>query len=430
MGSRAQSPPSPGPRGAERSRSVSPGRPERTANRAASSTTLRWNAPLPGDTLARSAKAPGSPGTPAVFSAGTLGADGRFSSGSIGGVGSYAAADAHSPAHALARAAHARFDPNVDPALRFGVKNLGGNPAVATSLLPTFGPSALFGGTSGGISGATFGDVFSRERAASLTQFREAALMRNQIRAEGGLSRGLGADTAAKAEIERLEAAVAELASEVRAFRAGKAETKTKNKKRRNKETARRRREHGDARASAARDDDSDDSDDDLENDLENDLEKDENVSDDENENVSDDRRRDARSDRAIRSVGMSPASSSRSLDALVRNGRAADPSKLGSLIRAATLGASRESFLSEAADETETSLGSLKGKKSVEAAADLRRASPDRAGRYLRTTRRDAEAARYARGRRYAACTSTAPGQMHMPTHIMKAGYLSYLNR
>jgi hypothetical protein len=31
--------------------------------------------------------------------------------------------------------------------------------------------------------------------------------------------------------------------------------------------------------------------------------------------------------------------------------------------------------------------------------------------------------AARYARGRRYAACTSTAPGQMHMPTHIMKAG-------
>ena len=31
--------------------------------------------------------------------------------------------------------------------------------------------------------------------------------------------------------------------------------------------------------------------------------------------------------------------------------------------------------------------------------------------------------AARYARGRRYAACTSTAAGQMHMPTHIMKAG-------
>ena len=90
---------------------------------------------------------------------------------------------------ALARAAHARFDPNVDPALRFGVKNLGGNPAVATSLLPTFGPSALFGGTSGGVSGATFGDVFSRERAASLTQFREAALVRDQIRAEGGSRR-------------------------------------------------------------------------------------------------------------------------------------------------------------------------------------------------------------------------------------------------
>ena len=400
MGSRAQSPPSPGPRGAERSRSVSPGRPERTANRAASSTKLRWNAPLPGDTLARGAKAPGSPGTPAVFSAGTLGADGRFA-GPFGGVGSYAHSPALSPAHALARAAHARFDPNVDPALRFGVKNLGGNPAVATSLLPTFGPSALFGGTSGGISGATFGDVFSRERAASLTQFREAALMRDQIRAEGGLSRdGLGADTAAKAEIERLEAAVAELASEVRAFRAGKAETKTKNKKRRNKETAaRRRREHGEPpRASAARDDDSDDSDD-SDDDLENHLEKDENVSDDENENVSDDRRRtDARSDRgAIRSVGMSPASSSRSLDALVRNGRAADPSKLGSLIRAATLNASRESFLSEAADETETRRELPK--KSVEAAADLRRASPDRAGRYLRTTRRDAEAARYARG-------------------------------
>ena len=87
-----------------------------------------------------------------------------------------------------------------------------------------------------------------------------------------------------------------------------------------------------------------------------------------------------------------SPASSSRSLDALVRNRRAADPSKLGSLIRAATLGASRESFLSEAADETETSREDSLGKKSVEAAADLRRASPDRAGRYLRTTRRGAE--------------------------------------
>jgi len=284
----------------------------------------------------------------------------------------------------------------VDPALRFGVKNLGGNPAVATSLLPTFGPSALFGGTSGGISGATFGDVFSRERAASLTQFREAALMRNQIRAEGGLSRGLGADTAAKAEIERLEAAVAELASEVRAFRAGKAETKTKNKKRRNKETARRRREHGDARASAARDDDSDDSDD-SDDDLENDLEKDENVSDDDDENVSDDRRRDARSDRAIRSVGMSPASSSRSLDALVRNGRAADPSKLGSLIRAATLGASRESFLSEAADETETSLpGSLGKKKKASrprrtCGAPLRTARAGTCGRRGATRRRRA---------------------------------------
>jgi hypothetical protein len=137
--------------------------------------------------------------------------------------------------------------------VRFGVKNLGGNPAVATSLLPTFGPSALFGGTSGGVSGATFGDVFSRERAASLTQFREAALMRDQIRAEGGLG-GLGADTAAKAEIERLEAAVAELASEVRAFRAGKAETK---KKRRNEEKRRRasraRRRFGGGRRSRRR---------------------------------------------------------------------------------------------------------------------------------------------------------------------------------
>jgi hypothetical protein len=277
----------------------------------------------------------------------------------------------------------------VDPALRFGVKNLGGNPAVATSLLPTFGPSALFGGTSGGVSGATFGDVFSRERGASLTQFREAALMRDQIRAEGGLG-GLGADTAAKAEIQRLEAAVAELASEVRAFRAGKAETNSLKKKRRNEETARRRLENGDARAS--RDDDSAD-DDHLDDDV--------NVTDD--ENVTE-RRRGARSDRAIRSVAMSPASSSRNpRDALVGNDvDAAEPSrKLGSLIRAATLGASRESFLSEATDETETSRVREKeyGKKSVEAAADLRRVAGGSAGRYLRTTRRDAEAARYARG-------------------------------
>jgi hypothetical protein len=212
LGSRAQSPSSPGPRGA-RSRSVSPGRAERTPNRAASSTTLRWNAPLPGDTLAATqTRSPASPGTPAVFSAGYLGADAFV--GGFGAFGSYANG-VSTPSRALERATHARFDVSLDPALRFGVKNIAGNPAVATSILPTYG-----GAGGGGFSGAAFGDVFSRERAASVTAFREAALMRDQIRVEG--TRGVGVDDrAAKEEIKRLESVVLELASEVRAFTSG-----------------------------------------------------------------------------------------------------------------------------------------------------------------------------------------------------------------
>ena len=377
-GSRARSPPSPGSRGAARSRSVSPGRAERTPNRAASSTTLRWNAPLPGDTLAASARAPASPGTPAVFSSGTLGAD--------------AFAGGFAP-----RAAHAPFDVLLDPALRLGVKNLGGNPAVATSLLPTAITRDGFGGLSGGVSGATFGDVFSRERAASVTRFREAALVRDQLRTEGGFAgNGLygNADTAAKADIARLDAAVAELASEVRAFRAG----------------ASRRGAQSENAEKTLRDDDDDDDDDD-----DGDDEGDENVPP--GRDRSPPRSRLAVASPAAASedrlrASPSPAGSSRSLrlETDSRDARGAGPAAsvraAGAAIRAATR-AAREGKRREAAaalsPSTEAKARGVgnseeRGTGATDRATDRAPAQSD-AGRYLRTTRRDMEAARYARG-------------------------------
>lgn len=371
LGSRAQSPSSPGPRGA-RSRSVSPGRAERTPNGAASSTTLRWNAPLPGDTLAATRpRSPASPGTPAVFSAGSLGADGSVVGG-FGAFGSYAGV-----ADLGMRATHARFDVSLDPALRFGVKNLGGNPAVATSILPT--------SFRDGFSGAAFGDVFSRERAASVTAFREAALMRDQIRVEG--TRGVGVDDrAAKETIKRLESVIEELASEVRAFASG---AKKKRDDRRDETTEQETTEP---------------------------VHENEN----ENENVP---------PGGLGSSRPGSRGSGSGRDSL----READRNRgsANALIRAAARNASREKFLSEAGAEEVRSLfsvqkvpsgsgfgsGSFSGPgsgtggakdsdddttRSVEADADLRRAGADVTGRYLRTTRRDIEAARYARGLRH----------------------------
>lgn len=304
-----------------------------------------------------------------MFSAGSLGADAFV--GGFGAFGSYAGvAD---PSRALSRATHARFDVSLDPALRFGVKNLGGNPAVATSILPTYGGS---GG--GGFSGAAFGDVFSRERAASVTAFREAALMRDQIRVEG--TRGVGTDDrAAKETIARLESVVAELASEVRAF------------------------------ASGAKRDDRHDETTELDAEPVN-----------ENENVP---------PGGLGSSRPGSRGSGSGRDSL----READRNRgsANALIRAATRNASREKFLSEAGAEEVRSLfsvqkvpsgsgfgsGSFSGPgsgtggakdsdddttRSVEADADLRRAGADVTGRYLRTTRRDIEAARYARGLRH----------------------------
>ena len=383
LGSRAQSPSSPGPRGA-RSRSVSPGRAERTPNRAASSTTLRWNAPLPGDTLAATqTRSPASPGTPAVFSAGYLGADAFV--GGFGAFGSYAGG-VSTPSRALERATHARFDVSLDPALRFGVKNIAGNPAVATSILPTYG-----GAGGGGFSGAAFGDVFSRERAASVTAFREAALMRDQIRVEG--TRGVGVDDrAAKEEIARLERVVLELASEVRAFTS---ETKRGDKNRLDETTEQETTER-------------------------------------ENENVPPGARYDpfAGSPRFPPSPPVGdwsrPGSrgSGSGRDSLLKEPNLdRNRGSANALIRAATRNSSREKFLSEAGAEVRVSGGSGPGSgtfsgpgsgtggktqdsdddttRSVEADADLRRAGADVTGRYLRTTRRDIEAARYKRGLR-----------------------------
>lgn len=375
--SRAQSPSSPGPRGA-RSRSVSPGRAERTPNRAASSTTLRWNAPLPGDTLAATqTRSPASPGTPAVFSAGYLGADAFV--GGFGAFGSYAGG-VSTPSRALERATHARFDVSLDPALRFGVKNIAGNPAVATSILPTYG-----GAGGGGFSGAAFGDVFSRERAASVTAFREAALMRDQIRVEG--TRGVGVDDrAAKEEIKRLESVVLELASEVRAFTSG---ARRDDKNRRDETTERETTER-------------------------------------ENENVPPGARYDpfAGSPRFPPSPPVGdwsrPGSrgSGSGRDSLLKEPTFdRNRGSANALIRAATRNSSREKFLSEAGEQEVRGSGTFSGPgsgtggktqdsdddtpRSVEADADLRRAGADVTGRYLRTTRRDIEAARYKRGLR-----------------------------
>ena len=253
-GSRAQSPTSPGPRGAARSRSVSQGRAERTPSRAASSTTMRWNAPLPGDTLAARPEAPASPGTPAVLSAGALGTDAFAGDGfGFGGSGSFA------PARALSRAANAPFEALLDPALRHGVEKLVGDPTVAASeRLLTVTRRGGFVGSGASASGATFGPLaFSREHAVSVAQFREAAITRDRMRIEGG-SHGSGfggnAGIAAKAEIARLGAAVAELTSEMRAIRAAEAPRSERSK------------DAGRTRLARDDDDGGDDEDDDDEN--------------------------------------------------------------------------------------------------------------------------------------------------------------------
>ena len=318
-----------------------------------------------------------------MFSAGYLGADAFV--GGFGAFGSYAGG-VSTPSRALERATHARFDVSLDPALRFGVKNIAGNPAVATSILPTYG-----GAGGGGFSGAAFGDVFSRERAASVTAFREAALMRDQIRVEG--TRGVGVDDrAAKEEIARLERVVLELASEVRAFTS---ETKRGDKNRLDETTEQETTER-------------------------------------ENENVPPGARYDpfAGSPRFPPSPPVGdwsrPGSrgSGSGRDSLLKEPNLdRNRGSANALIRAATRNSSREKFLSEAGAEVRVSGGSGPGSgtfsgpgsgtggktqdsdddttRSVEADADLRRAGADVTGRYLRTTRRDIEAARYKRGLR-----------------------------
>jgi hypothetical protein len=312
-----------------------------------------------------------------VFSAGYLGADAFV--GGFGAFGSYAGG-VSTPSRALERATHARFDVSLDPALRFGVKNIAGNPAVATSILPTYG-----GAGGGGFSGAAFGDVFSRERAASVTAFREAALMRDQIRVEG--TRGVGVDDrAAKEEIKRLESVVLELASEVRAFTSG---ARRDDKNRRDETTEQETTER-------------------------------------ENENVPPGARYDpfAGSPRFPPSPPVGdwsrPGSrgSGSGRDSLLKEPTFdRNRGSANALIRAATRNSSREKFLSEAGEQEVRGSGTFSGPgsgtggktqdsdddtpRSVEADADLRRAGADVTGRYLRTTRRDIEAARYKRGLR-----------------------------
>ena len=316
------------PRGGSSSGRTSPGgviSPPGGRPSSASKSALKWNAPLPGDGLKNITM--NSPGTPAVF--------GGYSDTFVGGFGG---TDVTSPSRAIQKGKGYQFDSSLDPAIRFGIKNLAGNPATATSILPT--QASGFG-----FSGSRFGDIYNRERAASVVQFREMALMRDQLRFNS--TNGMGTDeNASKSEIERLNLRINELSSEVSEFRTGVRVVK-------------------EATVNHYVSDD--------------DRSNYENI-DPTSQNVSQTK------------LSQTPSRGPSSPNNLSRSNSRDNmlnihkPVGVYPLIRAATRNASR---------------GELLDDSDKEGSADFARVKSDKTGRYLRTTRRDIENARYARGLR-----------------------------
>ena len=106
----------------------------------------------------------------------------------------------------------ARGSPSAD------VRTLGGNPLTAVNVAAHLGVGVLPSAAGRGYSGAVFGNLLRREEAASVVKFREMAVMRERIRADA--VRGAGAnDDAARAEIARLQKQVHALVADIDRFR-------------------------------------------------------------------------------------------------------------------------------------------------------------------------------------------------------------------
>ena len=320
------------------------------------------------------ARRPAPRGRPRAFSAGTRASSSMLSRAHSGASGIVRGGGCTNGPRARASRARARaVRPARGPRFAFRGEEPGRQPRGRHESCRRSGRPRCSAGRAAPASGATFGDVFSRERRGPCAVPRGGAHAGSRY-APKAVSAVSEQTPPQLGEIERLEAAVAELASEVRAFRAGKAETK---KKRRNEET-KETKKNGDARA--ARDDDSAE-DDDLDDDL------DENASGDVKLRKRDPVGRDvarefvAKSRRARQKPPRGGSVETRLADPR------GDPRREGRVVPVGSGGRNR--------DEPRR----FTRKKSVEAAADPARALSGPRGRYLRTTRRDAEAARYARG-------------------------------
>ena len=197
-----------------------------------------------------------------MFSAGTRGADAFDAfAGTFGGVGSCAAFEAFARARALARAAHARFDPRVDPAA-FRGEEPGRQPRGRRESAADVRAVRVVRRDERRCQRRDVRRRVFARRAASLTQFRRAALMP-------------GPDTRAKAvsavseqtpprRLKSKDSKPRSRSSPRKCARFAPGKRRRKTKKRRNERNEEKRR-----RAEAARDDDSAE-DDDLDDDLEN----------------------------------------------------------------------------------------------------------------------------------------------------------------
>ena len=248
----------------------------------------------------------------------------------------------------------ARGSPSAD------VRTLGGNPLTAVNVAAHLGVGVLPSAAGRGYSGAVFGNLLRREEAASVVKFREMAVMRERIRADA--VRGAGAnDDAARAEIARLQKQVHALVADIDRFRGEEkmAEVVVDADRR---EDGAIREDRGETSRRVG----------------------------DENAEPADASRR---APEATLRASVPHASSARSLLRDVLSDAAA---------KASEYYPSDAEFLSDASRDARRDASSRPASRPnsrVAFSSPARSERSDRSGRYLRTTRRDTEEARYRRG-------------------------------
>ena len=248
----------------------------------------------------------------------------------------------------------ARGSPSAD------VRTLGGNPLTAVNVAAHLGVGVLPSAAGRGYSGAVFGNLLRREEAASVVKFREMAVMRERIRADA--VRGAGAnDDAARAEIARLQKQVHALVADIDRFRGEEkmAEVVVDADRR---EDGASREDRGETSRRVG----------------------------DENAEPADASRR---APEATLRASVPHASSARSLLRDVLSDAAA---------KASEYYPSDAEFLSDASRDERRDASSRPASRPnsrVAFSSPARSERSDRSGRYLRTTRRDTEEARYRRG-------------------------------